>query len=211
GPARIFDTTGEHPKKIHRGQQLVIFGRYEQPGPATLRLDAKLTGADRTYSTDVEIPAQDTDHPEIERLWALAQIEQVELEEHIGVVPADEARDAITHLGVTYQIVTDHTSMLVLYDADFASRGIERRNQQRVGLEQHAQSVGNMRPVVNHHVDEARPMFTNTAPHVSHGGGSGGGAFDRMDAVAMGFALALLVGTCLGRKTMGASPRSLRQ
>lgn len=208
GPARIFDTTGEHPKKIHRGQQLVIFGRYEQPGPATLRLDAKLTGADRTYSTDVEFPAQDTDHPEIERLWALAQIEQVELEEHIGVVPADEARDAITHLGVTYQIVTDHTSMLVLDDADFASRGIERRNQQRVALEQHAQSVRNMRPAVNHRVDEARPMFTNPAPHVSHGGGSGGGAFDRMDAVAMGFALALLVGTCLGRKTMGASPRS---
>ena len=187
---RVFDTTGDHPKKIHRGQQLVIFGRYEQAGPATLRLNARLTGEDKVYTTTFNFPEQDVDNPEIERLWALAQIEQLELEEHLGMVPADEARDAITHLGVTYQLVTDHTSMLVLEDTAFDQRGIERRNLQRVGLEQRARSVRAAQPVRSYRVDTENPAFTAPAPHVSRGG-AGGGAFDRRDVA--GIALMLVI------------------
>ena len=43
GP-RVFDTTGDIPKKIYRGQQLVIFGRYEIAGRSTVTLHASLTG-----------------------------------------------------------------------------------------------------------------------------------------------------------------------
>ncbi|MFT3869009.1 MAG: VIT domain-containing protein [Nibricoccus sp.] len=175
--ARVFDTTGDYPNKIYRGQQLVIFGRYEGAGPATVTLKAKLTGEDKTYTTNFNFPETDTDNPEIERLWAMAQVEQIELKENIGVLPSSESKDAIQAIGVAYQIVTDHTSMVVLDDATFAKRGIARNNQQRTANERVAQSVRAKQAPKNYQVDAQQPTYTSPAHHVSHGGG-GGGALD---------------------------------
>ena len=36
GPVRVYDTTGDTPQKVFRGQQLVLFGRYEGAGPTTV-------------------------------------------------------------------------------------------------------------------------------------------------------------------------------
>lgn len=176
--ARVTDLTGDTPQKIYRGQQLVLFGRYDSPGRATVTLHAKLTGEDKTYTTTVDFPAIDTDNPEIERLWAMAQIERIEQKEMLGLTPTTEAADAITHLGVSHQLVTDHTAMVVLSDESHAQRGIERRNQRRTAAERAAQAVRSNAPVKSYRVDTAQPAFPSQAPHVSHGG-SGGGAIDR--------------------------------
>ncbi|MCF3649206.1 VIT and vWA domain-containing protein [Synoicihabitans lomoniglobus] len=206
--ARVFDTTGDNPKKIYRGQQQVIFGRYEKSGPATVKLHARLTGEDKVYTTDFVFPEVDTDNPEIERLWAMAQIEQIELKANTGQMPVSESDDAITHLGVHYQIVTDHTSMVVLDDETFARRGIDRRNQQRVGLERTAQSARAAQPVKSYRVDTAQPTYTQPAPHVSHqGGGGGGGALERQDVVMLTFIALLLWATKLSRNAMKRTKR----
>lgn len=192
GAARVSDTTGDTPQKIYRGQQLVIFGRYDGAGKATVTLKANLTGEDRTYATTFDFPEVDTENPEIERLWALAQIEQIEVKESIGALPASESKDAITQLGVAYQLVTDHTAMIVLDDATHASRGIDRKNQQRVASERSAQSVRAAQPVRNYQVDANQPTYPAPAPHVSHSsGGGGGGALDRGDIVMLLFFLVL--------------------
>src|SRR5205085_475901 len=124
GPVKVFNTTGDAPQKIYRGQQLVIFGRYEGAGKATVTLKATLTGDDKTYTTTVDLPEIDTENPEIERLWAMAMIEQIEVKEGAGLQPASECHDAIQNLGVGYQLVTDYTSMVVLDDATHAKHGI---------------------------------------------------------------------------------------
>ncbi|WP_415907807.1 VIT and vWA domain-containing protein [Oleiharenicola sp. Vm1] len=188
--ARVADLTGDQPKKIYRGQQLVLFGRYESHGPATVTLRAKLTGEDKTYTASFDFPEVDTDNPEIERLWAMAQIEQIEQKEMLGATPPTEAQDAITALGVSHQLVTDHTAMVVMSDESFAARGIERRNQQRTALEHAAQAVRANAPVKSYRVDAAQPMFNQPAPHISRGG-SGGGAIDR-GLLALVAALGLL-------------------
>jgi len=174
----VRDVTGDTPRKIFRGQQLVLFGRYDTAGRATVKLHAKLTGEDKTYTATFDLPETDTDNPEIERLWALAQIEQIEQQQLRGATPESEARDAITNLGVTYQLVTDHTAMAVLSDESFTQRGIERRNLQRTTREQTAQTARATAPVRSHRVDSAQPAFSTAAPHVSHGS-RGGGAIDR--------------------------------
>ncbi|MBC8038933.1 MAG: VWA domain-containing protein, partial [Opitutaceae bacterium] len=202
--AKISETTGELPQKIYRGQQLVIFGRYDGAGKATVSLNAKLTGEDKTYTTTFDFPEVDTDNPEIERLWALAQIEQIELKEAIGQLPPSETKDAITSLGVTYQLVTDHTSMIVLDDATHASRGIDRKNQQRIATERTAQSVRAAQPVKNYQVDASQPTYTAPAPHVSHsgGGGGGGGALERKDIVLLAVFIGLIGAAYVGRRAM---------
>ena len=203
--AKVSETTGDLPQKIYRGQQLVIFGRYDGAGKATVTLNAKLTGEDKTYTTTFDFPETDTDNPEIERLWALAQIEQIELKEAIGQLPPSETKDAITSLGVTYQLVTDHTSMIVLDDTTHASRGIDRKNQQRIATERTAQSVRAAQPVKNYQVDASQPTYTAPAPHVSHssgGGGGGGGALERKDIVLLTVFIGLIGAAYVGRQAM---------
>lgn len=195
GPVRVYDTTGDTPQKVFRGQQLVIFGRYEGAGKATVKLRASLTGEDKVYTTTVDLPEVDTGDPEIERLWAMSMIELIELKKAAGLQDAAESDDAIRDLGVNYQLVTDYTSMVVLDDATHTRRGIARNNQQRVALEQTAQSVRAAQPARQARVDTAQPAFPAPAPHVSrYGGGGGGGGGDISDDfVFLGFMGALLL------------------
>jgi Ca-activated chloride channel homolog len=208
--ARVFDTTGDTPNKIYRGQQLVLFGRYEGAGKATVSLKARLTGEDKTYTTTFEFPEVDTDNPEIERLWAIAQIEQIELKENTGALPPSESKDAIQNLGVAYQLVTDHTAMVVLDDATFAKRGIARNNQTRVANERNAQSVRAQQPAKNYQVDAANPTYTAPAPHVSRGGGGGGGAIDGRTLAIM-LVVFLVITALYARKHMSRGSRQKKE
>lgn len=170
---KVSDTTDEVIGKIYRGQQLVIFGRYTKGGPADVTLQAKLTGKDETYTTKFDFPDVATEHPELERMWALDRIEQVVMKETAGLQNADESKSAIQNLGTQYQLVTDYTSMVVLSDDVFEKRGIARNNKQRIEIERTAQSARSASAPVNRQVDASRPMFTGR----SHGV-RGGGAFD---------------------------------
>ena len=175
---RVTETTGDYPGKLYRGQQLVVFGRYETAGPARVQLKARITGEEKIYATDFTFPETATDHPEIERLWAMSLIEQVQTARDMGEIVPDEADNVVRDLGVAYSIVNEQTSMVVLSDERFAHRGIERRNQQRVATERQAQAVRAQQPVQNHRVDTQQPAFSQPAPRLGGGGGGGGGALD---------------------------------
>ena len=186
---KVFDLTDDTFKKVYRGQQLVFFGKYEKGGNARVTLKANLTGEDKTYTTDFLFPDIDGDNPELERLWALAAIEKIEAMERIGKMPVSESKDAIRDLGLTYQIVTDYTSMVVLTDTAFADRGIERRNQDRIMREQQARSLKSQQPVKNYQVDQKKPAFEFKVPKL----GGGGGAIDPITGI-VAFVLTALGG-----------------
>ncbi|WP_404422547.1 VIT domain-containing protein [Nibricoccus sp. IMCC34717] len=207
--ARVFDTTGDLPGKIYRGQQLVVFGRYEGAGKATVTLKARLTGEDKTYTASFDFPEVATENPEIERLWAMAQVEQLENKQNAGLVPEAEAKDAITHLGVTYSLVTDHTAMVVLDDEANARNGIERLNLARSNAEAAAQLARAGQPTVNYRVDANQPAFPTQAPHVNHFS-LGGGAFEFRSA---GLVVLCLIGfaVCLSRLHAEQARRDRRQ
>ena len=122
---KTFDTTDGMIGKIYRGQQLLIFGRYDDGGAAKIALKARLTGQDATYETEFDFPNVENANPELERMWALHRIEQLELQESAGLVPPQEAEQAIRDIGLKYQLVTDYTSMVVLADSDFTKRGVD--------------------------------------------------------------------------------------
>ena len=72
---KTFNTTGLLPGKVYRGQQLVMFGQYEGAGQAELILKARMTGEDKEYRTKFSFPEKDESNPELERLWAMDQID----------------------------------------------------------------------------------------------------------------------------------------
>jgi len=166
-----YDMVGNLGKKIYRGQQVVMFGHYQQAGKVKLDLAASLSGQDKTYSTEFNLPEVATANPELERLWALAKVEDVQKLSMLGVIPEEKAQKAVQDLGVKYQIVTEETSMVVLKDDAFASRGITRQNQQRIAVEQQAQSVAAQQAPQNYRVDNSQPTFNRPAHSLSRGGG----------------------------------------
>jgi len=177
---KAIDLAKDFNGKIYRGQQLTLFGRYERGGRATVRLKASLTGEDKVYETTFQFPEFAEDHPELERLWAMSLIEDIELRKNRGGLSPEEAEARIRKLGVDYQLVTDHTAMVALSDARFEALGVERRNRDRVARERTAQAQRAVQPVQTHRVDDEGPMFQGSAPSV--GGGNGGGAFDPLTA-----------------------------
>jgi Ca-activated chloride channel family protein len=188
---RTMNVTGQIPGKVYRGEQLVLFGQYEKGGKAELVFKARLTGEDKTYRTSFTFPEVDTDNPEIERLWALDQIEQFELQTNRGEMPAGESENAIRDLGLAYQLVTDETSMLVLSDEAFERHSVTRNNRQRVAIERKAQSIRAAAPrPTNYRVDSKAPLTSGNAPRISPpsssgGGGGGGGALPPFAVILM--------------------------
>lgn len=192
---KVFDATDDRIGKIYRGQQLVIFGRYDRGGKADVALKARLTGQDKIYQTSFEFPEIDQDNPEIERLFALSRVEAIESRMLAGVLPASEAKPMIEKLGVDYQIVTDETSMIVLADDRFEKHGIERRNRDRSALELAAQTRRANGPARSYRIDSSRPMFDHPAPGA--GGRKGGGA---VDPISASFALLATAGAYLAER-----------
>lgn len=170
---KTYDTTGDAVKKLYRGQQMVIFGRYADAGDATVKMTVKLSGREQTYQCRMNFPAEDGANPELERLWALSRIEMFEDRANAGLLPEAEGKTLVRDLGLKYQIVTDETSMLVLSDDTFKQHGIERNNRERIAVEHAAQSRRAASPAQSYRVDKGsdNQMFKLNAPRV------GGGAY----------------------------------
>ena len=189
------DVTNQCIPKLYRGEQLVMFGHYAKGGNAMVTMETRISGEAKNYSCRMEFPEEELDNPELERLWALAQIEMHEDMVNQGLEPQTEQSDVVRSIGLKYQLVTDETSMIIL-DADSHQRhSIERRNQERVRNERQAQSKRLAAPVRNYRVDVPRPnaavqeesgtdnqnqqhshhrnsMFRLPAPRIGGGGGA---------------------------------------
>jgi Ca-activated chloride channel homolog len=138
----VTDTTDFDLGKVYLGQQLVVFGRYDEPGAAQLTLDTMIRNQAQTYSASFSFPEVAEASPELERLWALDMIHALEQQALLGLMPIAEMEERVTALGIQYQLVTNQTSMLVLSDEGFAEHGVERLNEARTDTEHAAQASG---------------------------------------------------------------------
>jgi Ca-activated chloride channel family protein len=167
------DLTPRDLGSLYRGQQLVVFGHYFGDGPAEIKLSGKVSGQPIEYGTRFAFPAAAKDHPEIERLWAFASIEDM-LEDLRDFGEKGDLRQAVTDLAIEHGLVTDYTSMVVVREEQFERLGIKRQNRDRRALETQAAQQRTQAPVQSRRGDAQQPMFNANRP--SHGGGSGAGA-----------------------------------
>jgi len=156
---------------LYRGQQLVVFGHYWGSGKADLTLTGKVSGQPIRNQTSFDFPVSSSQNPEIERLWAYANIEDMMGDINDFGEKAD-IKQAVTDLGVEYSLVTDYTSMLVVGNEVFEKHGIKRTNKKRTAIEHAAQKQRATAPAVSHRVDKHKPMYSSNRPSFG-GGGSG--------------------------------------
>jgi len=159
---------------LYRGQQLVVFGHYWDEGMAEVRLTGLISGEEVAYETRFPFPAEATENPEIERLWAYASIR--EAQQLIADFGEDaDLKQAIVDLAVEYGLVTDYTAMVVVREEVFDAEGIERSNRDRLAVEEAALQQRAQRAAVSRRADGQQPMYASNRP--SHSG-NGGGALD---------------------------------
>jgi Ca-activated chloride channel family protein len=170
---KVSDLTPERIGSLYRGQQLIVFGHYWDSGMVNVALNGKVSGEDKTYMTNFELPETSTLHPEVERLWAFAKIEELQNRQDYFGGDAD-IEQAITDIAIENSLVTDYTSMIVLREERYQELGIDRLNRSRVEKEQLARQERKVQGVRNNRVDTQRPMYKQK--RANHG--NGGGAFD---------------------------------
>ncbi|GGK67536.1 VIT and vWA domain-containing protein [Amphritea balenae] len=187
--SRITDLTPEQINSVYRGEQLTVLGHYRKPGPVKVTLSAMAGDQPRRYSTEIILPKQNLLHPELERLWAYASIENLQATMDYLGEDAD-TKQAITDLALQYDLVTDYTSMLVVRDETFTKLGINRDNQQRTDKERKARIERAQQPVIAKSTDNQQPMFNPSKNRASLGTGSGGSG-------AIGHWVLLLIGIML--------------
>ena len=149
---RVSDVTPQQPGNLYLGQQLVQLGRYQGTGEVNIRMRGKVSGQQRQWQTRAVLPEIDRDNPELERIWALAKID--ELMARVRDEGETEAlRQQITELGLRYSLVTDYTSMLVVSDDVLEREGLQQHNAERVQRERAAQQQRAAQPATNYRVD----------------------------------------------------------
>lgn len=181
--------TAVHPKQLpslYLGQQLVVFGRYEQSGETELVVSAKISGERRNWTIPIELPAVDPSNPELERLYALALITDMEREEWLGERSASELRQGIVEVAMRYSLVTDHTSMVIVRDDRRDMHQLGRANVERREREVKAADTRAAQAQTVRVSQGSTPLAGDRASHApSRSGGGGIGAIGPWFLVAL--------------------------
>ena len=169
---KVKDMSPQRIGTLYHGQQLIVFGHYWGDGMADVSINGKVSGQPRTYSTRFEFPDHSTLHPELERLWAYATIE--DLQNSIDYLGEDgDSKQAIVDIASEYGLVTEHTSMIIVRDEVFAQYNIERNNSARVEQENTARRNRSTSAVRDNRQDAKQPAFSSPR---AYPGNAGGGA-----------------------------------
>ncbi len=116
---------------LFHGAPLRLYGRYAEPGTATVTVRGDLGGERFESTMQLDFPKVDDRSPEIERMWAWHRIQGL-LRGADRSGSRERVRDEIVRLGEGFSIVTEYTSFLVLEnDAEYERWKIERRNALR--------------------------------------------------------------------------------
>ncbi len=173
---KVYDVTPGTQGSLYVGQQSVQFGRFRGEGPVEVTLSAKISGQPKSWTVQADFPTQDTEYPELERLWALSSIEEVMQDVRLNG-EREALRNEIVALGTEYSLVTDYTSMLVVEDAAFENEGIQRRNADRVAKEEQARAQRAQQPSAPKRIDTQQTFGGSPAPSIGNGSGPVGPLF----------------------------------
>lgn len=168
--ADVYDVEPKKLPNLYHGMPVRLYGRYKNKGDVQVHYSAEVNGRKIESTAHITFPGQDTENPEIERMWAWHRIENLkrshEMNNNSSLV------DKIVELGEAYSITSEYTSFLVLEnDAEYKRWKIKRRNASRIQRDRAAQqhlrqelerlrskSMGNIGPTENRKTAEAKTI-----------------------------------------------------
>ncbi|MDF1564756.1 MAG: VIT domain-containing protein [Deltaproteobacteria bacterium] len=120
--ARAFDIYPRTSPALFKGSQMIVVGRYREPGTHAVSLSGKTGAETKKYDEKLKFPASEPEHEFIARLWAVRKVGY--LLEQIRVHGENaELKEEVTRLGKKFGIVTPYTSYLVVEDTPMPTPG----------------------------------------------------------------------------------------
>ncbi len=135
----LYDLEPMQAPSLFHGAPVRWYGRYRNPGEAKIVLRGNIGGEPFERVLELDLPGDEAERPEIERMWARKRIDRL-----MKQIDRDGTRtdwvDEIVNLGEGFSIVSEYTSFLVLEnDAEYQRWKIERRNGRRIQRDRDAQ------------------------------------------------------------------------
>jgi Ca-activated chloride channel family protein len=220
----LYDVEPRKLPNLYHGAPVRLYGRYRVPGPVALTIRGDLGGRTFQRTLHIELPGDEADNPEIERMWAWHRVQRL-LKDADREGSRQDVVDEIVRLGEGYSIATEYTSFLVLEnDAEYRRWKIERRNALRIERDRNQQErvrekladlrrqASDLGPITRAKESDrsaapqknATPSQTISSPQRSRGWDLdlGGGAFDPF-TIGIVAALGGLSATALRRRSRG--------
>jgi Ca-activated chloride channel family protein len=145
GELAVYDLYPQPLPDLFSGSQIILVGRYRQPGTTTITLSGEVNGEPQLFRyADQEFPASNRDISgslaAIPRLWATRKVgyllNQVRLQG-----PDPETIDQIVTLSIRYGIITPYTSYLVTEDLPLGAADQDRIADEQFKMLQSATEV----------------------------------------------------------------------
>jgi Ca-activated chloride channel homolog len=111
-PVRLTEIYPTSLPDLFAGEELVLFGRYEEPGSGNLRLSGRRAGRTETFTLAAELPGRAAGNAFIPRLWAARKLG--ELTRQVRLHGADpELVEEIRSTALRYGLLSEYTAHLV--------------------------------------------------------------------------------------------------
>ena len=183
-PARVPD--------VYAGMPLIVSGRYQKPGAATVVVSATTAGRRVSIPLDVSLPER-SDQPPVASLWARRRIEALMGTAGESGVSSDVERE-VTEIGLGFHLVTEFTSFIAVdrtrvVQAGGATRVVEQPAAIPAGVNIET-AVGGGEAVAS--APASSGWSGAEASGGGWGGGGGGGGGGDADLVTILLALALV-------------------
>jgi len=139
--AKAYDVVPANLPNLYHGSPMRVYGRYKNAGDAEIVVHGFVEGQAFETRVPYTFPKIDDDNPEIERMWAFQNIQEIlDASRKVQREPNQSDVDEIVRLGEGYSIVTEYTSFLVLEnEGEYKRWKIERRNALRENRDRRAQ------------------------------------------------------------------------
>lgn len=157
---RVSETSSLDVDALERGEQRVVFGRYNEGGRNRVALNEGGGPESVRFDTIALFPTSDDETPELERLWAQSRIQWLRAMADEGRYDALAAGKEIMRLAAEHQFLTRSNRMVLLDETGFADAGVARRNALRVANERKAQALRSGLPVWRTRADLSDGFFT---------------------------------------------------
>ncbi len=126
GGLQVRDVLPKQIPDLFSAKPLVLTGKYNGSGRATIRLRGKQSGQILTREIAVDFPAAQPQHDVLATLWARTKIDDLTMQDP-GNAERLDLRESITALGLQYRLMTQYTSFVAVEEKIITDGSTPRR------------------------------------------------------------------------------------
>ncbi len=112
GSLAVADTYPARIPELWAGRPIVVYGRYQGGGAATITVRGDVEGEPASWPLEVTLPENEPKHDVLAKVWARQKIEDLMQQDYYQDSPA--VKETVTALALDYQLLSQYTSFVAV-------------------------------------------------------------------------------------------------